>query len=85
MKNPKLTTENGINEALANMIMYRTRCSTEDILDAVEDSRTGEELVKRLNHLPLFERWVVDRETETRVRLKATDCFGNTKYFKAEK
>ncbi len=85
MKNPILTTQNGIRESLSNMFYSGSACTVQDIEDAVEDSATASELARRLNRLPLFEKWGTDRETERYVRLKATDCWGNRKYFQAEK
>ena len=84
MKNPILTTENGIRLSMAGMY-YRNECSIPAIEDAVEDSSTGTELVSRLNKLKLFEKYHLDRETPAYVRLAATDCFGNKHYFRAEK
>ena len=84
MKNPILTTANGIRLSIADMY-YRNECSVPAIMDAVEDSVTGTELVNRLNKLKLLEKYHLDRETPAYTRLTATDCFGNKHYFRAEK
>ena len=84
MKNPILTTSNGIKESFSNLY-YGGECSIPAILDVVEDSSTGSELVNKLNKLKLVEKFRLDRETPTYVRLVTTDCFGNQHYFKADK
>lgn len=84
MKNPILKTSNGIAEAFSNL-WFRNECSIAEIQDAVEDSRTGAELVNKINSLKLFRKFTLDRETETKVRLKAYDVFGNVSYFEATK
>ena len=84
MKNPKLTTANGIPESLSNLYCG-SKCSAAAIQDAVEDSSTGSELAANLNRLNLFEKFSVDRETPVYARLTATDCWGNKMYFRAEK
>lgn len=84
MKNPVLKTSNGIREALSNL-WYQNDCSIAHIEDAVADSKTGAELVNRLNDLKLFRKFTLDRETDTRVRLKSVDRLGNVSYFEATK
>ena len=84
MKNPVLKTSNGIREALSNLF-YNGDCSITDIEDAVEDSKTGYELMAKLNSLDLFRKFVLDKETDTRVRLKSIDRLGNVSYFEATK
>lgn len=84
MKNAVLKTSNGIRESLSNL-WYGEECSVVQIEDAVEDSRTGAELVNRLNNLKLFRKFTLDRETDTKVRLKNIDSLGNVSYFEAEK
>lgn len=84
MKNPVLKTSNGIREALSNL-WYDNECSIAHIEDAVEESKTGEELKNRLNGLKLFCKFTLDKETDTRVRLKSVDRFGNVSYFEATK
>lgn len=84
MKNPVLKTSNGIREALENL-WYRNECSIAHIEDAVEDSKTGKELMEKLNNLNLFRKFTLDRETDTRVRLKSVDHLGNVSYFEATK
>jgi IS30 family transposase len=84
MKNAVLKTSNGIRESLSNL-WFRDECSIAQIEDVVEDSRTGAELSSRLNNLKLFRKFTLDRETDTKVRLKSVDSFGNVSYFEAEK
>ncbi len=84
MKNPVLKTSDGIREALSNL-WYQNECSIAHIEDAVADSRTGYELMTKLNSLNLFRKFTLDRETDTKVRLKSVDCFGNVSYFEATK
>ena len=83
MKNPVLTTSKGLHESLSNLI-YKG-CTIADIKDAVEDSKTGVELVDKLNGLNLLRKFTLDRETDRNVRLKSVDFFGNISYFTAEK
>jgi hypothetical protein len=82
MKNPRLRTDNSIPEALSNLCY---RCSVVDIEDAVEESQTGTELLAKLNKLSLHRKFTLDRETDTKVRLKVIDTFGNVSYFEATK
>lgn len=84
MKNPTLRTSRGQAEALQNL-WYNNRCTIADIEDAVEDSRSGEELVTKINKLNLLRKFTLDRETETKVRLKSIDALGNVSYFETEK
>ena len=84
MKNPVLKTSNGIREALSNL-WYQNECSIAHIEDAVADSRTGYELMTKLNSLNLFRKFTLDRETDTKVRLKSVDRLGNVSYFEAIK
>lgn len=84
MKNPVLKTSNGMQEALSNLF-YGNKCTIADIEDAVADSKTGIELVVKLNDLDLLRCFVLDRETDTRVRLKSVDRLGNISYFEATK
>ena len=83
MRKPQLMTANRIPEALSNLT-YRGTTTVMDIMDAVEDSATGAELVKRLNALDL-PRFTLDRETETYARLKTVDPWGGVSYLVARK
>ena len=56
-----------------------------EIQDVIEDSESGAELTAKMNKLKLFSKFTLDRETSEYVRLKTTDCFGNTYYLKAFK
>ena len=84
MKNPELFTANGNPESLSSLY-NNDNCSVIAIQDAIEDSRTGEELVKNMNKLKLLYKFGLDRETPEYVRLSGTDYLGNRHYFKAEK
>ena len=83
VKNPRYSTADGVPLSLSNLY-YGSRCSTEVIEDVVEDASTAEELMDGLNALDIFEKFVIDRITDSYVRLKSEDGFGNTHYFKAE-
>ena len=80
MKNPILKTSNGIREALCNL-WYQNDSSIAEIEDAVADSKTGYELMTKLNRMNLFRKFTLDRETDTMVRLKSVDSYGNVSYF----
>ena len=82
MKNVRYFTANGIPLSLKNLF-YRNECSVVMITDVVEDATTPEELKNGLNRLDLFEKFDIDRITNTYVRLKSKDCFGNIHFLKA--
>lgn len=82
MKNPRMKTSKGIPLALSNIC---NTCSITDIEDAVADSRSGAELVNKLNRLDIFNRFALDRETDSMVRLKCVDYCGNVDYLEATK
>lgn len=84
MKNLRFKTSKGISLALSNLC---DTCSTTAIEDAVADSKTGAELVRKLNSIKGLYRnnFTLDRETDTMVRLKTVDCFGNVDYLEATK
>ncbi len=82
MKNPRLKTSQGVALALSNLC---NTCHITDIEDAVADSKSGSELVFRLNHIGINEKFTLDRETDEKVRLKSIDCWGNVHYLEATK
>lgn len=84
MRNPELFTTDGEAESLTNLYLS-DNCSVMNIYDAIEDSSTGAELVKKMNALKLFSKFILDRETDEYVRLVTTDCFGKRHYFKVQK
>ncbi len=84
MKNPVLSTASGIQEDLT-ILFSDDNCSIFTINDAIEDSNTGAELVKKMNALKLFCKFTLERETQNYVRLVTTDCFGKRHYLRAEK
>ena len=77
--NIKLYTANGIPEALSNL-WYGTDSSVVELQDAVEDARDSKDLLQRLGKMKLLRRFTIDRETEQKIRLKSTDCWGNISY-----
>lgn len=83
MKNPKYMTRDCIPLSLQNLFYHRN-CSVMKINDVVEEATTARELMEGLNKLNLYEKFTIDKTTDTYVRLISTDCFGNTHYFKAE-
>lgn len=82
MKNPKFMTKDCVLLSLTNLF-FRNDCSVVDIMDAVEDATTAKELMNNLNSLNLFEKFQIDRVTDSYVRLVSHDGFGNKHYFKA--
>ena len=84
MRNPELITADGVNENLASLY-FKNNCSVIKIIDAVEESSTGEELAANLNKLKLFSKFTPDRETAEYARVLTVDAFGNQHYLKAEK
>ena len=84
MKNLRFKTSKGIPLALSNLC---DTCYTTAIEDAVADSKTGAELVRKVNNLKGLYRnnFVLDRETDTMVRLKTVDYCGNVDYLEATK
>jgi hypothetical protein len=84
MKNPILRTADGIRESMCNL-WYSNECSVAEIEDAVADSNNGTELINELNKLKLLRKFTLDRESDTKVRVKMTDCWGNISYFEATK
>lgn len=83
MKKPKYMTKDGTPLSLSNLY-FRNESSVMEIMDVVEDATNAVELMDGLNRLNLFEKFRIDRTTDTYVRLKSTDSFGNIRYFKAE-
>lgn len=76
-------TKDGTRLSLSNLY-FRNESSVVEIMDVVEDATNAVELMSGLNKLNLFEKFRIDRTTDTYVRLKSTDSFGNTHYFRAE-
>lgn len=83
MTNAKYMTKDGTLLSLSNLY-YRNECSVMEINDVVEESTTATELMRGLNKLNLFEKFSIDRTTDTYVRLKSKDAFGNIHFFRAE-
>lgn len=56
------------------------------IMDIIEDSKNGNELVKEFAKLNMVHNnWVIDKETDLKVRIKHTDQLGNVTYIECEK
>ncbi len=84
MKNPELITMHGVKENLS--VLYNDdNCNVIKIYDAIEESKTGEELVTNLNKLKLLNRFSLDRDKPEYVRLVTTDYLGKQHYLIAEK
>lgn len=83
-KKIRLFTGNRIPEALSNL-WYGNECSVTEITDAVEDAKDAKDLLKKLQRIELLRRIESDRETETYIRFKATDCWGNISYLQVWK
>lgn len=79
-----LSNGRGFEEALSNML-WGNRCTVEDVYDAAEDSKTGEEFERNINRLKLLYTFRLDRETDSYIRLKAQDRLGNIRYLKKYK
>ena len=84
MKNPELITVHGVKENLSTLY-NNDNCSVITIYDAVEDSSTGEKLMKNLNKLKLLQKFTIDREKPDYVRLVTTDYLGKRHYLIASK
>ena len=86
MKNPKYYNGNRIPYAWSNLIFIDNNINEVTIMDIIEDSNNGVELVKKLRKLNMvYNKWVVDKETDTSVRIKNTDKLGNVTYIECEK
>ena len=83
MKNIRYYNSHNIPLALSNLF-YGNESSVTEITDAVEDASTAEELRDNLNALNLFEKFKIDRVTDTYARLISVDKLGNRHYFKAD-
>lgn len=78
-KKIRLFTGNRVPEALSNL-WYRNECSAMEITDAVEDAKDAGDLLMRLQGMELMRRIEGDRETDTYIRFKTIDCWGNISY-----
>lgn len=81
-KDINLTNKLGYSEALSNMCGYwPSAASVMDIKDAVEDASDAKDLCLRLSKMDLLKKtWVVDRTTDTYIRLRHKDPLGNITY-----
>ena len=78
MKKPVLITAHGVKESLS-VLYNNNNCDVIKIYDAVEESKTAEELVANLNKFSL------DRDKPEYVRLITMDYLGDKHYLIAEK
>ena len=70
---------NGIPEALSNL-WYGRDSAVVEIRDAVEDAKNGKDLLNRIQKMKLLRKFTLDRENESRIRFKGTNCWGNVSY-----
>lgn len=75
----RLYTSRGYNEALSNL-WSTGKCSIVELEDAVEDAKNAKDLLMRLCRMNLLRSILFDRETDTKIRFKCTDCMGNKSY-----
>lgn len=86
MKNPKYYNGSRIRNAWTNLNFIDKKINVTTIMDIIEDSKNGKELVKRLNSLNMVQNeWAIDRETDTMVRIRYTDPLHNVDYIECEK
>ena len=86
MKNPKYYNARGIPYAWSNLNFIDRNINVVTIMDIIEDSNNGTELVRELGKLNMVHRtWIIDRETDKKVRIKHTDILGNATYIECEK
>lgn len=85
MKNPKYYDSNLTRCAWSNLSFYG-RDNAITVMDAIEDAVDGKDLVERLSKIDMVcNTWVVDRETNAKVRIKHVDGLGNAEYIECEK
>lgn len=74
-----LYTSNGYTESLSNLWSMND-CSIVELKDAVEDAKDAKDLLMRLRRMKLLRVFLIDRETDTKIRFKGKDDMGNTSY-----
>lgn len=86
MKNANFFNGSGYGEAWSNLNFRGNTANVVTVLDIIEDAMCGEELVRELAKVPmLHNEWTVDRETDTKVRIKNIGPFGDAHYIECEK
>lgn len=86
MKNAKYYNGNRTRYAWSNLNFIDRNINVVTIMDIIEDSKTGNELIMQLGKLKMVHnKWTIDRETDTKVRLKNSDVLGNVSYIECEK
>jgi hypothetical protein len=86
MKNPKYYGASGICHAWANLCFLDKDTDATTVMDAIDDANNGDELVKNLRNLNMVSnKWVIARETDSKVKIKNTDVYGNVTYIECEK
>ena len=86
MKNAKYYNGHDISYAWTNLNFIDRNINVTTVKDIIEDSKTGNELVKELGKLNMvYNKWMVDRETDKKVRIKNVDQLNNVTYIECEK
>lgn len=86
MKNPKYFNGYGIPYEWTNLNFIDNRITITTIMTTIKEAKTGENLIEAFAKLPMLHKvWTVDKETETKVRIKHTDALGNVSYIECEK
>jgi len=81
MKNARYFNGHAMPYAWSNLIFIGDDVDVVTIQDIIEDCKNGTELVKELGKLNMVRnKWVVDRETDEKVRIKNVDTLGNVQY-----
>ena len=80
----RLRTDRGIPESISNL-WYGNDCDVAQIEDAIDDSLSAQELTLRINRLQLLRNFTLDRETDTKIRLKSVDHLGNISFLELYK
>lgn len=86
MKNAKYYNGQNIPYSWSNLNFIDRNINVVTVKDIIEDSKNGNELVKELGKLNMVHnKWSVDRESDTKVRIKNVDMLGNVTYIECEK
>ena len=79
MKLERVFNQNNMNQCITNILLKHGK-NVVDLMDAIEDSTTKDELVRNVNNVVLRGYYRVDRETETYIRL-VMDLFATNKSY----
>lgn len=80
----RLRTGRGIPESISNL-WYGNDCDISQLEDTIDDSLSANELTLRINRLQLLRKFTLDRETDTKIRLKSVDNLGNISFLELYK